>query len=100
MNFIPIQPIQKMNFSEAETPVQAQSAAGSSFGDILQQAMQNYEQMQTASEKDGNALTLGSADDLSQVQINTLKAQSALETAVQLTSHAVSAYKEIMQMSV
>ncbi len=101
MFFVPIQPMQKMDFSQPETTtVQAQSAGGSSFQDILQQAMQNYEQLQAVSEQDGEALALGQADDLAQVQINTFKAQSALQTAVQLTSRTVSAYKEIMQMSV
>ncbi len=101
MFFVPIQPMQKMDFSQAETvAVQAQSAGSASFSDILQQAMQNYEQLQTVSEQDGEALALGQVDDLAQVQINTFKAQSALQTAVQLTSRAVSAYKEIMQMSV
>lgn len=96
----PIQPIQKMDFSQDNSTMQTQSASGSSFQNILQQAMQNYEQLQTTSEQDGEALALGNVDDLSQVQINSMKAQSALQTAVQLTSRTVSAYKEIMQMTV
>lgn len=101
MFFVPIQPMQMMDFSKDNSQPAAVSAnTTSSFQNLLQQAMQNYETLQTVSEQDGEALALGQVDDLSQVQINAFKAESALQTAVQLTSRAVTAYKEIMQMSV
>lgn len=99
MYIVPITPTQLTGI--VDTTQQATTAnAQLPFQDILQQAMRDAEQTQAVSETDANLLALGEVDDLAQVQINTLKATSALQTTVSLTSRVVSAYKEIMQMSI
>ena len=45
-------------------------------------------------------LVNGDADDLAQIQINSMKTSTLLQTTVQLTSRMVNTYKEIMQMQV
>lgn len=99
MYIVPITPTQLTGI--VDTAQQTTTAnAQLPFQDILQQAMRDAEQTQAVSETDANLLALGEVDDLAQVQINTLKATSALQTTVSLTSRVVSAYKEVMQMSI
>lgn len=91
-----IQPMTITKFGEMKTGADTPS----SFADILKNTIGEYQSLQHTVDVDSTALALGETDDLAQVQINSLKAQAALQTAVQLTSRAVSAYKEIMQMSI
>ena len=96
----PIQPIKPMTFSEVKSEAVGKSESGIPFSNVLKDAISEYENLQQVTEQDGNSLALGEADNLAQIQINSLKAQAALQTTVQLTSRVVNAYKEIMQMQV
>ena len=94
-----IQPIQQLSaLKSAET----ENSAGVSvpFSNILKDAVDNYTELQEVTDADNMALAFGDADNLAQIQIDSLKAETALQTTVQLTSRVVNAYKEIMQMSV
>ncbi|MEA4894348.1 MAG: flagellar hook-basal body complex protein FliE [Oscillospiraceae bacterium] len=94
-----IQPIQKLNFSKiGET--EGSTDSSSQFLNILKDAVNDYASLQQTTDSDNASLALGDVDNLAQLQINSLKAEAALQTTVQLTSRAVNAYKEIMQMSV
>ena len=62
--------------------------------------MKDLETLQAQSAEDSRKLALGEIDNIAQVQINALKTSTMLQTTVQLTSRAVGAYKEIMQMQV
>ncbi len=97
---VPIQQMKPMEFSNTDSTQNTAAAGVSSFGNMLTQAMQEYQDLSAVSAQDSTNLALGNVDDLASVQINTLKAESMLQTTVQLTSRAVNAYKEIMQMSV
>lgn len=101
ISFSPMIPIEKMQFSSFSA-AEKSSAAGdkTSFQDMLSGYMQEVKSLTQAAEQDGARLALGNADDLAQIQINAMKAEAALQTTVQLTSRAVNAYKEIMQMQV
>ena len=81
MFIVPITPMEKMEFSTTEKVTDVKEA--DKLSDI-----------------DGAGLSLGNADDLAQIQINMLKAETMLQTTVQITSRAVNAYKEIMQIQV
>ena len=94
---VPIQPMEKMSFGQT-TPVTAEKSSG--FGAILENAMKDLETLQAQSAEDSRKLALGEIDNIAQVQINALKTSTMLQTTVQLTSRAVGAYKEIMQMQV
>ena len=67
---------------------------------MLSDAIKDYETSQKTADDDTNELALGNSDNLAQIQIDSLKSQTALQTTVQLTSRMVTAYKEIMQMQV
>ena len=95
----PIQPIKPMTFSkigEAETGAESSSP----FASFLKDAVSEYTSLQETANADSAALVIGDTDNLAQIQINSMKAEAALQTTVQITSRAVNAYKEIMQMSV
>lgn len=70
------------------------------FSDVLKSAISGYEQAKVVSEADAEALAIGDVDNLAQVQINSMKTDSMLQTTVQLTTRMVNAYKEIMQMQI
>lgn len=94
-----IQPISPMTFSKiGET--EKSSGASTSFSNVLKDAVNEYTALQETADADSTALALGETDNLAQIQIDSLKAEAALQTTVQLTSRVVSSYKEIMQMPV
>lgn len=100
-NFItPIVPIERMQYTGGAGAVEIKTDAASTFDSLLDSAMKNISEVENASNADSINLALGDMNDLAQLQINTLKAESMVQTAVQLTSRVVSAYKEIMQMNV
>ena len=76
------------------------STERSSFSDIIKEAINNIEALENTSSSDGVDLALGNVDDLAQLQINSMKAETMVQTAVQVTTRVVNAYREIMQMNV
>ena len=96
---IQITSIQPMTFSKI-SGVQKNEGSGTPFLNILKDAADEYTSLQQIADVDSEALVLGDADNPAQIQINSLKAEAALQTTVQLTSRVVSAYKEIMQMNI
>lgn len=100
MIFTPIIPIQPMEKIDSTKPMAQPKKENGGFGSILQNAINDLETLQAKTAEDSRKLALGQIDDLAQVQINTLKASTMLQTTVQLTGRAVNAYKEIMQMQI
>lgn len=100
MFIVPITPMEKMDFSSTEKITTAREATESSFSSILDNAIEGFKEADKLSDIDNAQLSLGNADDLAQIQINTLKAETMLQTTVQITSRVVNAYKEIMQIQV
>ena len=77
-------------------------SCGASFKDLGKKcfAINEFKEADKLSDIDNAQLSLGNADDLAQIQINTLKAETMLQTTVQITSRVVNAYKEIMSIQV
>lgn len=76
------------------------SEASLPFKDLLGEAARNLGEAQAASEKDAYDLVAGDISDLHTVSIHSAIQQTALEVTVQLTSRAISAYKEVLQMQI
>lgn len=70
------------------------------FADVLAGAVQNARETKAVADQDTYKIASGNIDSLEQIMINSSKASIALDTTVQLTTRAVNAYKEIMQMQV
>lgn len=76
------------------------SGGGRSFASLMQEAIDTLAQTQEAAQADAYNLATGDIGSLHSLMINSALEATAVETAVQLTSRAVSAYKEIMQMQI
>ena len=100
MFIVPITPMEKMDFSSVEKVKTAAEATEGGFSSLLDNAINEFKEADKLSDIDNAQLSLGNADDLAQIQINTLKAETMLQTTVQITSRAVNAYKEIMSIQV
>lgn len=93
-----IQPLETAN--KEDNPAPQQQERESSFAGIMQEAIQTLRQTQEAAVVDSYDLAMGNVASLHDMMINTVMEATAVETAVQITSRAVSAYKEIMQMQI
>ena len=95
-----IQQIKPSAFTDEKSSSTGSTKDAIPFANMLTDAIKDYETSQKTADEESNQLALGNSDNLAQVQIDSLKAQTALQTTVQLTSRMVTAYKEIMQMQV
>lgn len=101
MSFDKLSPIAPVSFDTASPLTKTESDTSAiPFADVLKEAVSNYTSISEVTQAEGEALALGDVDNLAQLQIDSMKAQAALSTTVQLTSRVVGAYKEIMQMQV
>ena len=106
MFIVPITQMPAIKFGEIENNliennvVDVNKKASSSFSDILTNAITNAQETQAISSKDAQDLAVGNVDDMHSVMINSEKAATALEFAVQVTGKAVNAYNEISRMQI
>lgn len=102
MFIVPISSLTPLeSISEQEGAVKGASTSnGVPFAEVLGEAMNTLQESQALSEQDAIDLARGDVSDLHTLMINSSITATAVETAVQLTSRAVSAYKEIMQVQV
>lgn len=71
-----------------------------SFADTLRQKIQNVKDLEQTSLDSAYAVSMGKTEDVEGALIDSTRASVAIETAVQITTRAVNAYKEIMQMQI
>ena len=77
-----------------------QGGAGLSFSQLLDDSLRQLEQAQALSRQDAYDLALGRAEDLHSIAMRSAQGTAALELTVGLTTRAMSAYKEILQMQI
>ena len=75
-------------------------ASGTSFQDMLSNAIESADQLNTVSQTNSEALLAGEVDDIAQVMIDGQKAELALNMVVQVRNKVVDAYNEVMNMQV
>ncbi|MFZ2539027.1 MAG: flagellar hook-basal body complex protein FliE [Oscillospiraceae bacterium] len=97
MFIVPLSSLQQMTKLETTSAI---PQGKSSFSQIFEEVLKNAKETQAISNEDSVKLALGQVDNLSEVMINSAKASTAMQMTVELTSRAVSSYKEIMQMQV
>ena len=93
-----IQPLETVN--QEPGAALKQQEGKSSFANIMREAIDTLRQSQETAAADSYDLAMGDVASLHNMMINSAMEATAVETAVQLTSRAVSAYKEIMQMQI
>lgn len=82
------------------TPVGEKQDGDLSFADTLRHKIQEVKDLEQASLDSAYAVSMGETEDIEGAMIDATKASVAIETAVQITSRAVNAYKEILQMQI
>jgi flagellar hook-basal body complex protein FliE len=99
MNIIPI------SGASSITPFQSAFSApalkGSSpFRDMFTGAVGNLEELNAIKDQDAIALSLGNIDDIGAMQVNSQKAEVALQLLVQMRNKVLESYQEIMRISI
>jgi flagellar hook-basal body complex protein FliE len=83
-----------------KVPSTAPKSGSAGFGDVLQQAIQTVDSLQTASKQSIERLLTGEGEELHQTVLSVQKAEMSFELAQQVRNKVVSAYQEIMRMQV
>ena len=99
MFIMPIEPMQPMTFSESGKTFKTEQAKRP-FQNVLDNAVAALNETQAASQYDAYQLAYGDVDNIAEIMINTLKAETMIQTTVQITARVVNAYKEIMNIQV
>lgn len=71
-----------------------------SFAATLKEKIAEVKGLEMKSLDSAYAVSMGQTEDIEGAMIDAAKASVAIETAVQITTRAVNAYKEIMQMTI
>lgn len=95
-----ILPLQSIDSKGAAAGLDANGGSSVPFADLLSQAMKDVNTTQQDAAQDAYGLVMGESADLHTVMIRSAMETAAIETAVELTSRVVGAYKEIMQMQI
>jgi flagellar hook-basal body complex protein FliE len=99
MSMTGLQPIHQGILAQGKD-LQAKQAAGSSFKDILTQALQNVSKLEKESEEITNDFIAGRTDSIHSVLIAAEKASIALDLILEVRDKVLDAYNEIMRMQV
>lgn len=99
MNIIPI------SSGAAITPFKSVLGAektpdASMFKGMFTDAVSDLENLNAIKEQDSIALSLGNLDDIGAMQVNSQKAEVALQLLVQMRNKILDSYQEIMRMNV
>ena len=73
---------------------------GIGFGQVLSQALDSVNQLQTKASEAGDLLAAGKIDDLHSVMIEGERANVALQFTLQVRNKILDAYNEIMRMQI
>jgi flagellar hook-basal body complex protein FliE len=96
-----ITPISNISVAEAISSAAApKQAAGSGFGAVLNNAIQQVEGSRTEANQSVQRLLGGDSEELHTTVLATQKAELEFEMMVQVRNKVVSAYQEIMRMQV
>jgi len=76
------------------------AAAGSSFTNILSEAMGSAQSAEASVQAENAALLTGETDDLHTPIIEAQKAELALNLAIQIRNKVIDAYNQVMNMQV
>lgn len=98
---IPITPMQPTGSVSETKRITPETETGEpSFLDTLKTKIQGVKDLETASLESAYDVAMGYSDDIESAMIDATKASAAIEMTTQLTTRAVNAYKEIMEMQI
>jgi len=99
MFIVPIQPMKPTVFSESGTSLKPETKSNA-FSNALNTAITALNESQRQSRQDAYQLAFGNVDNIAEVMINTLKAETMIQTTVQITTRVINAYKEIINIQI
>ena len=100
MAFItPLTPYKSLE-EAADVSKNTAAAGEKSFENTLTDAINGVKELENKSNSDAYNLAVGKTDDLTAVMLSSVKAQTAIQTATQITTRAVNTYREIMHMNI
>jgi flagellar hook-basal body complex protein FliE len=99
MSMTGLQPIHQGLLVQGKS-LQTEQTEGSSFRDILTQALQNVNKLEKESEVMTNDFIAGKTDSIHSVLIAAEKASLALDMVLEVRNKVLEAYTEIMRMQV
>ncbi len=85
-------------FQSAFTP--QKTGGASPFRDMFSGAVSNLEELNAIKDQDAIALSLGNIDDIGAMQVNSEKADTALQLLIQMRNKVLESYQEIMRISI
>jgi len=92
----PLKPLREMQQGSATSA----RAAAKSFGDMLEQAVDQVNTLQTQADKLAQDLAAGKLENLHTVMVAMSKASLALEFTIQVRNKVIEAYQELMRTQV
>ena len=93
----PVTPLQPMNSGKTNAESEGMEPT---FADTLRSKIQNVKDLEQQSLASAYDVSMGRSEDIEGAMIDSTRASIAIETAVQVTTRAVNAYKEIIQMQI
>lgn len=100
MNIVPISTGAGITPFKSAFAAEKVAPEGNSFQNMFSDAVSNLEELNEIKKQDGIALSLGNLDDIGQMQINSEKAEVALQLLVQMRNKVIDSYQEIMRINV
>jgi flagellar hook-basal body complex protein FliE len=83
---------------QAALPGQAAPTEGTSFSDILKQAMQEVSEAQSTAEQEARKLMTGEATDMHTAILAVQKADVSFQMMMAVRGKLIDAYREVMRM--
>jgi len=99
MFIIPIQPMKQMVFTQGALSAETKRE-NTSFQSALDTAINALSETQSRARQDAYLLASGNVDNIAEIMINTLKAETMVQTATQITTRVINAYKEIINIQI
>jgi len=96
---VTIEPLKGLRETQGAADSSAQAAA-KSFGDVLQETVDQVNTLQVEADKLAQDLASGKLEDLHTVMVAMSKASLALEFTIQVRNKVIEAYQELMRTQV
>ena len=93
-----IQPVESL-FDDKTTAAVADSTDNPQFSDVFKEIFTEVQETQRVVQEDSVRLAMGDVDDLHTIYNNMTKASVAVETFVAVKNAAISAYDQVLQIS-
>lgn len=93
-----IQPVESL-FDDKNAAAVADSTDNPQFSDVFKEIFTDVQETQRVVQEDSVRLAMGDVDDLHTIYNNMTKASVAVETFVAVKNAAISAYDQVLQIS-